>query len=270
MVSDKFRNRSNIIPKSVQPIALRQRGGGVIHWMLDRTLCITPILIPIPILILVTLTGACIDEEPGTGPDIGQEVEIMLPEPETTGETSVEEALFRRRSVRRYTGGMLTLGDLSQLLWAAQGVTSKDGFRTAPSAGALYPLEVYVVAGDVDGLSDGVYHYQAEEHALSKVRDCDLRRNLSACALHQSQITDAAADIVFTAVFERTTGKYGDRGVRYVYIEAGHAAQNVYLQAEPLGLGVCAIGAFYEDEVSELLVLPEGETPVHILSVGAV
>ena len=238
--------------------------------MLDRTIRITPIPIPILVMVIATLTGACIDREPGTGPDIGQEAKIMLPEPETTGETSVEEAIFHRRSVRRYTGGALTLGDLSQLLWAAQGVTSKEGFRTAPSAGALYPLEVYVVAGDVDGLSDGVYHYQVEEHALSKVRDGDQRRNLSACALHQSQITDAAADIVFTAVFERTTGKYGDRGVRYVYIEAGHAAQNVYLQAEPLDLGVCAIGAFYEDEVSELLVLPEGETPVYILSVGAV
>nr|QNO47776.1 hypothetical protein FMEMAFBA_00034 [Methanosarcinales archaeon ANME-2c ERB4] len=195
---------------------------------------------------------------------------IVLPEPEVTGGMSIEEALSRRRSVRSYKDEPITLKQVSQLLWAAQGRTSSDGFRTAPSAGALYPLEVYIVAGDVDLLSDGIYHYQVDEHALRKINDCDQRRNLSACALSQNQITDAAIDIVFTAVFERTTVKYGDRGVVYVYIEAGHAAQNVYLQAEAINLGVCAVGAFYEDEVSELLALPDDEIPVYILSVGQV
>ena len=231
--------------------------------MLRIAICIALILIP------VLITGACIDKGE-TEQNTRQEGEIMLPEPRTTGEISIEEAILHRRSVRQYTKEGITLNDLSQLLWAAQGITSEEGFRTAPSAGALYPLEVYVVAGGVDGLSDGVYRYRAEGHTLQRICDGDLRENLSECALKQTQITDAAVDIVFAAVFNRTTAKYGERGVRYVYIEAGHAAQNVYLQAEALGLGVCAVGAFYEQEVSELLALPDDETPIYILTIGKV
>jgi len=231
--------------------------------MIKIAICITMVLIP------VLVTGACIDENQ-TEQNTRQEDEIMLPEPRTTGEISIEEAMRNRRSVRRYTEEAITLNDLSQLLWAAQGITSEEGFRTAPSAGALYPLEVYVVAGNVDGLSDGVYRYQAVGHTLQRIRDGDLRENLSECALKQTQITDAAVNIVFAAVFNRTTTKYGERGVRYVYIEAGHAAQNAYLQAEASGLGVCAVGAFYEQEVSELLTLPDDETPIYILTVGKV
>jgi len=229
----------------------------------NRVICIALILIP------VLITGACIDKNQ-TGQNTRQEGDIMLPEPRTTGEISIEEAMLHRRSVRRYTKEPITLNDLSQLLWAAQGITSEEGFRTAPSAGALYPLEVYVVAGNVDGLAGGVYRYRAEGHTLQRIRDGDLRGHLSECALKQTQITDAAVDIVFAAVFNRTTTKYGERGARYVYIEAGHAAQNVYLQAEALGLGMCAVGAFYEPEVSELLVLSCDETPIYILTVGNV
>ena len=232
---------------------------------------------------VILLTGACIDAGPGMGSnnteqntrhdmELKPEELITLPAPKTTGKISVEEALFSRRSVRTYTKEPITPDDLSRLLWAAQGVTSRAGsrdeLRTAPSAGALYPLEVYAVAGNVEGVPDGVYHYLPREHALQKVCDGDLRRNLSGCALHQSQITDAAVDIIFTAAFERTTVKYGDRGVRYVYMEAGHAAQNVYLQAESLDLGVCAIGAFYDADVAKLLALPEDEVPIYILSIG--
>nr|QNO46635.1 hypothetical protein OEAKOMNL_00037 [Methanosarcinales archaeon ANME-2c ERB4] len=221
------------------------------------------------ILIPVLLAGACIDDRE-TGQNTRQEGEIMLPEPRTTGEISIEEAMHNRRSVRRYTKDAITLNDLSQLLWAAQGITSEEGFRTAPSAGALYPLEVYVVAGNVDGLAGGVYRYRTEGHTLQRIRDGDLRKNLSECALKQTQIMDAAAGIVFAAVFNRTTAKYGERGAQYAYIEAGHAAQNVYLQAEASGLGVCAVGAFYEQEVSELLALSRDETPIYILTVGKV
>ena len=231
--------------------------------MIRIAICITLILIP------VLITGACIDEEE-TEQNTRPEGEIMLPEPRTTGEISIEEVILHRRSVRSYTKEAITLNDLSQLLWAAQGITSEEGFRTAPSAGALYPLEVYVVAGNVDGLSSGVYRYRAEGHTLQRIHDGDLRKNLSECALKQTQITGAAVDIVFAAVFKRTTAKYGERGVRYVYIEAGHAAQNVYLQAEALGLGVCAVGAFYEQEVSELLALSDDESPIYILTVGKV
>ena len=231
--------------------------------MIRIAICIALILIP------VLITGACIDKNQ-TGQNTRQEGDIMLPEPRTTGEISIEEAILHRRSVRRYTEEAITLNDLSQLFWAAQGITSEEGFRTAPSAGALYPLEVYVVAGGVDGLSDGVYRYRAEGHTLQRICDGDLRENLSECALKQTQITDAAVDIVFAAVFERSTAKYGERGVRYAYIEAGHAAQNVYLQAGALGLGVCAVGAFYEQEVSELLALSDDETPIYILTIGKV
>lgn len=245
--------------------------------------CIAVHIALVLIIVQVTLlTGACIDAGPGMGSNIAQNTRhdmelkpdgrITLPAPKTTGKISVEEALFSRRSVRTYTKEPITPDDLSRLLWAAQGVTAgaggRDELRTAPSAGALYPLEVYVVAGNVDGVPDGVYHYLPREHALQKVCDGDLRRNLSGCALNQSQITDAAVDIVFTAAFERTTVKYGDRGVRYVYMEAGHAAQNMYLQAEALDLGVCAIGAFYDADVAELLALPEDEVPIYILSIG--
>lgn len=254
--------------------------------MSDLTMVCRAVHIALVLIIVqvILLTGACID----AGPDMRSNTEqntrhdmelkpdelITLPAPKTTGKTSVEEALFSRRSVRTYTKEPITQDDLSRLLWAAQGVTSGaegvDELRTAPSAGALYPLEVYVVAGNVEGVPDGVYHYLPREHALQKVCDGDLRGNLSECALHQSQITDAAIDIVFTAAFERTTAKYGDRGVRYVYMEAGHAAQNVYLQAEALDLGVCAIGAFHDANVAELLALPEGEVPIYILSIGNV
>jgi len=231
--------------------------------MIRIAICIALVLIP------VLITG--ISHRQGeTEQNTRQEGEIMLPEPRTTGGISIEEAILHRRSVRRYTKEAITLNELSQLLWAAQGVTSEEGFRTAPSAGALYPLEVYVVAGNVDGLAGGVYRYRADGHTLQRIRDGDLRENLSGCALGQTQVTDAAVDIVFAATFERTTAKYGERGVGYVYIEAGHAAQNVYLQAEASGIGVCAVGAFYEQEVSELLSLPEGETPIYILTVGKV
>jgi len=144
-------------------------------------LCIALILIP------VLITGACIDEGE-TEQNTRQEDEIMLPEPRTTGEISIEEAMLHRRSVRRYTKEAITLNDLSQLLWAAQGITSGEGFRTAPSAGALYPLEVYVVAGNVDGLAGGVYRYRVDGHTLQRIRDGDLRGNLSECALKQTQI----------------------------------------------------------------------------------
>ena len=247
--------------------------------MVCRAVYIVLVLILVQV---VLLTGACID----LGPDMGSNTEqntrddmelkpgglITLPAPKTTGKISVEEALFTRRSVRTYTKEPVTPDDLSRLLWAAQGVTAGAGggneLRTTPSAGALYPLEVYVVAGNVNGVPDGIYHYLPREHALQNVCDGDHRRNLSECALHQSQITDAAVDIVFAAVFERTTARYGDRGVRYVYMEAGHAAQNVYLQAETLDLGVCAIGAFYDADVATLLALPEDEVPIYILSIG--
>ncbi|HUV02036.1 MAG TPA: SagB/ThcOx family dehydrogenase [Desulfobacteria bacterium] len=193
---------------------------------------------------------------------------ITLPNPRSESDTSVEAALAQRRSIRAYSGENLTIDEISQLLWAAQGITAPWGGRTAPSAGALYPLELYVVIGDVEGVDDGVYRYRPANHTLEKVRDGDVRAELADAALGQNCIRDAAIDIVFTAVYERTTGKYRERGVRYVQLEAGHAAQNVYLQAVALDLGTVTIGAFTDSEVTSIMNLQEQEDPLYIMPVG--
>ncbi len=194
---------------------------------------------------------------------------VRLPTPRYDGPLSVEQALSRRRSVREYRDEPLTLEEVSQLLWAAQGVTeAATGFRTAPSAGALYPLEVYVVAGHVVALPAGVYRYRPADHTLIQVMDGDRRAELCEAALRQPPVRDAPLVLVFTAVYERTTGKYGERGVRYVHIEVGHAAQNVFLQAVALDLGAVVIGAFYDDRVKQALNLPAQEEPLYLMPVG--
>ena len=195
---------------------------------------------------------------------------IKLSEPRYVSNTSVEEALSRRRSIRSYEDGPLTLRDLSQLLWAAQGVTDPRGFRTAPSAGALYPLEVYVAAGNVTNLPNGIYKYKPYEHQLVRIAEGDKRIELSRAALGQSSIREGAAVIVFSAVYERTTVKYGKRGIRYVHIEVGHAAQNVYLQAVSSNLGTVIVGAFYDDEVKKIMGMRENEEPLCLMPAGKV
>jgi SagB-type dehydrogenase family enzyme len=192
---------------------------------------------------------------------------IVLPEPNLKGEVSVEMALAQRRSRREYSRESLSLSELSRLLWAAQGLSGEMG-RTAPSAGATYPLEVYAVVGDVSGLSSGLYHYLPQEHSLTLLKSGDFRENLSAASLNQKWVSDAPASLVLTAVYERTTRQYGERGIRYVHMEAGHAAENVYLQAEALGLGTVSVGAFDDKAVSGVLGLPEGETPLYVMPVG--
>lgn len=193
---------------------------------------------------------------------------IRLPEPSYWSDVSVEETFSKRRSIRDYTGEALTLQEVSQLLWAAQGITDPRGFRTAPSAGALYPLEVYVVVGDVENLAKSVYRYNPHEHELVKVVEGDKRADLAKAAVGQSWVEKAAIDIVITGVYERTTQKYGERGVRYVHIEVGHAAQNVCLQATAMGLGAVTVGAFYDDQVGKILNLLEGEQPIYIIPIG--
>ncbi|MFB0558659.1 MAG: SagB/ThcOx family dehydrogenase [Candidatus Bathyarchaeia archaeon] len=193
---------------------------------------------------------------------------IDLPEPRRHSNLSIEETLLKRRSTREYTGEPLTLQEVSQLLWACQGITDTRGYRTAPSAGALYPLEVYVVAGDVEDLPEGVYKYRPKEHQLARVLAGDERSELARAALGQAWVEGAAADIVIAAIYERTTVKYGERGVRYVHMEAGHAAQNLCLQAAALDLGVVTVGAFHDDQVKEILGLPEDEQPLYIIPVG--
>jgi len=193
---------------------------------------------------------------------------MKLPEPRYDSNVSIEEALLKRRSVREYTGEPLTLQEVSQLLWAAQGITDPRGFRTAPSAGGLYPLEVYVVVGDVEDLATGVYRYRPQEHELVKLLGEDKRTEIAEAALGQAWVEEAAVDMVITAVYERTTVKYGDRGIRYVHMEAGHAAQNLCLQATAMNLGAVTVGAFHDEEVKEVLDLPENERPLYIIPVG--
>lgn len=207
-----------------------------------------------------------INTEDPQGIAVGERVK--LPEPRYDSETSVEEALSQRRSVRAYSGESLTLEEVSQLLWAAQGITAPWGGRTAPSAGALYPLELYVAVGNVEGLDQGVYRYIPEDHELKKVKDGDVRVELADAALGQKSVRDAAMDLVFTAAYERTTVKYDERGERYVQMEAGHAAQNVYLQAVALDLGTVVIGAFVDGEVKRIMNIEEQEEPLYIMPIG--
>lgn len=197
--------------------------------------------------------------------------EIKLPKPRYEGDTSIEEALLKRKSTRNYKGN-LTMEEISQLLWAAQGITST---RTAPSAGATYPLEIYLVVGDVDDLGKGVYTYLPREHSLIKILDGDIRRELADACLGQAFVEEAAVDIIFAAVYERTTRRYGERGIRYVHMEIGHAAQNVYLQAVSLNLGTVVVGAFYDERVKEIMEIEKMgkmgkiEEPLYIMPVGS-
>lgn len=209
-------------------------------------------------------------QKPGVRGEVKSGERVALPTPIYESQTSVEQALQARRSVRDYAPGALNLAQVGQLLWAAQGVTNAAGHRTAPSAGALYPLEVYLVAGEVEGMAAGVYQYVPGEHELLRIASGDVRRRLAEAALGQIWVKDAPAVLVITAVYERTTVKYGERGVRYVHMEVGHAAQNVYLQAETLDLGTVFVGAFYDEEVSHVLGLGEEEAPLGLMPVGKV
>jgi SagB-type dehydrogenase family enzyme len=182
-----------------------------------------------------------------------ESIHMKLPTPRLDSQVSIETALHERRSFREYTKAPITLADLAQLLWAAQGVTAASGFRTAPSAGALYPLEVYLLAGNVEDLPAGIYRYHPPGHTLSRVAAGDARRALMQVALDQSSLHDAATVILLAAVYERTTAKYGTRGVRYVYMEAGHAAQNVYLQGEGRTLVIVKVEDSLVSRVQEIL-----------------
>lgn len=193
---------------------------------------------------------------------------IDLHGPRADGELSVERALQQRRTVRDFKNSPLDLPQAAQLLWSAQGITDKDGLRTAPSAGALYPLQVYVAAGGVTGLSPGIYRYEPERHRLRRLAAGDRRTDLARAALGQDWLAQAPLILVFGAVESRTTRKYGKRGIGYVYIEVGHAAQNVFLQAQALGLGAAVVGAFDDDAVADLLGMEADERPLYLMPVG--
>ncbi len=193
---------------------------------------------------------------------------IQLPPSDYEGGIPLHAALAARRSIRAYAVDPLTLQQTAQLLWAAQGINDSRGYRTVPSAGALFPLEVYLVAGHVEGLAPGVYHYDPYAHALIPLIEGDVRPKLAAASLGQACVGEGAITLLFAAEFERTTGRYGQRGEQYVAIEVGHAAQNVYLQAASLGLGTVSVGAFEPEAIASLLGLPEAFVPLYLMPVG--
>jgi SagB-type dehydrogenase family enzyme len=196
---------------------------------------------------------------------------VVLPEPSVNGMT-VEQAIRDRRSIRRYTQQPLNLEQLSQLTYAAQGVTGQMGelgLRAAPSAGALYPIELYVAVHRVEDLPPGLYHYRPRTHALELVQSGDLQSDLVDCCVGQTFVGSASVVMIMTAVFERTTRRYGSRGERYVHMEAGHISQNLYLQATSLELGSVAVGAFDDEELNRLLgIQGTDETSLYLHAVG--
>lgn len=195
---------------------------------------------------------------------------MKLAEPRYEGAVALERCLALRRSVRDFRDVALKSSELGQLLWAAQGLTGAGGFRAAPSAGALYPLEIYAAIGKVESLAQGVYRYLVARHELTAVATGDCRKALAAAALDQDWIASAAAVICIASVFERTTAKYGRRGHGYVLLEAGHAAENLLLQAVALGLGATMVGAFDDEGVARSLRLRVAEQPLCLIPIGRV
>lgn len=223
------------------------------------------------VTLVVALLGTIIYSEVASKMSLfkKEKVVITLPSPQLKGEISLEEAIKGRRSRRNFAKGGLSLNEVSQLLWAASGTTDKErGFRAAPSAGALYPLDIFLVCGEVEGLKKGVYHYLPADHSLELTKDEDLRERLCQAALSQGSISEAPMILVITAEYERVSVKYGKRGIRYAQIEVGHVGQNLFLQAETLGLSTVTIGAFYDEEVKKLLSLPAFFQPLYIMPFG--
>ena len=192
-----------------------------------------------------------------------------LPKPRIRPGGTLEEILSTRRARRSFAAGQaVTLAELAQLLWAAQGVTGDYDRRTAPSAGGLHPLHLHVVAGDVDGLATGVYRYRASQHELIWVADGDVRNDLRRATRNQECLGEGAVDIIIAADPSATTERYGERGWRYLYMEAGHISQNVYLQATALGLATTSVAAFDDEAMAAAAHLPEGRVPVYAMPVG--
>jgi SagB-type dehydrogenase family enzyme len=204
---------------------------------------------------------------------------IKLPSPQSKGKVSLEETISRRRSIRKYRSEPLILFQLSQILWAAQGLTGTRRFRAAPSAGATYPLEIFAVVGrrgvimgeatqGARELEAGIYHYEVDSHSLTLHRPADVRPELARAALNQEFIVEAPVDIVICALLNRTSRRYGKRADRYVHMEVGHVGQNIHLQAVALGLATVEVGAFDDEDVGAVLGVDEQTRPLYIMPVG--
>ncbi|MEN6620888.1 MAG: SagB/ThcOx family dehydrogenase [Smithella sp.] len=187
---------------------------------------------------------------------------IYLPSSVQKGTMTLEECLRKRESIRDFSSEPLKREDLSQLLWSAQGITRNWGGKTCPSAGALYPLEIYVV------MNEGVFHYSPQAHNLIRIILRDVRKSLSEAALGQDCIREAPAVFIITSVYERVLQKYGNRTERYINMEVGHAGQNILLQAVSLGLAAVPIGAFHDEQVKQVLNLHVNHEPLYLIPVG--
>ena len=213
----------------------------------------------------MVILGLIFTAAPGLGAEL-----VKLPPASHKGAMSVEEALKVRRTVRQFAARALDLRQVSQLLWGADGLSDPRGYRTAASAGATYPLEIYLVVGErgVTGLPAGVYRYLVKEHALEPGIKGDLRQAVARAALHQIWMTHAPVMVVIAAEYRRCTARYGERGLMYTHMEAGHVGANVFLQAEALGLGAGIVGAFEDRGLSQSLQLPKDYVPLLVMPVG--
>ena len=218
--------------------------------------------------------GAVLDwgEQPERYKTHADAEQIALPDPHGYRGLSLEETIEMRRSIRDYSATPLSSEELSRLLYAAQGITKHRWvFRAAPSAGALYPIELYAVVQDVAGLEPGIYHYAAQEHGLELLQPGDFRAEMVRAGIGQAFLGQAGVCFVLSAVFQRTRWKYRERAYRYVLLEAGHIGQNIYLAATSMGLGACAVGAFLDDDLNDLLGLDGNEeVALYIIPVGKV
>lgn len=196
---------------------------------------------------------------------------ITLPQPTFKGGMSLAEALHARRTVRSFAPTALSVSQLSQLLWATYGITDpRTEMRTAPSAGALYPLDCYLAVGDdgVEELEGGVYQYLPSPHALEVLTLGDKRRAVARVSLGQMWMAEAPFMVIITAEYKRITGKYRERGIRYAHMEVGHAGENLFLQGVALGLGAGIVGAFDDDAVADAMGLPPSHEPLLICPIG--
>jgi len=206
--------------------------------------------------------------------------QIKLPLPQLKSKVSLEEVIARRRSIRKYRTEPLTLSQLSQILWSAQGITAEGELRAAPSAGATYPLEIFAFVGKEgvsyepeakqpkEELQPGIYHYEVSSHSLLLHQPGDLRKELARAALDQGFIANAPVDIVICALYPRTSYRYGRRGERYVHVEVGHVGENIHLQAVALGLATVEVGAFDDEEVRKVLGVEDQIKPLYIMPIG--
>jgi SagB-type dehydrogenase family enzyme len=196
---------------------------------------------------------------------------MRLPPPDVIGQVTLEKAIKSRRTIRSFASNPIPLKSFTQILWAAQGLIESGGFRrSVPSGGALYPIDVYAVVGEggVQEIESGVYHYEPRTHVITVVKEGDFRRELAKAALGQMWMAGAPVTLIVTAEYKRSSSKYGERGVRYSMIEAGHVGQNIFLQAEALGLGAGIVGAFHDQEVIWVAKLSQGHEPLLIMPVG--